>query len=201
MHLRKPHCLLPVWNIEILWKQQLILCMKLYCKCKGLTPGVTVLIPVAHRIQFSIYLSRSAHNWNLSWGGGRGGVTPCFSNHLYSCVIVAGYRHFWLSDMAADPVSAFKINRWMLQNKHGGRNQPKERDTWKNVMSNSLKSKCVSYARKDCEKKGWIIVRLDLVATGTEAQPNTLGRKGTRTGPFLYTSICCVCRVIWGLFM
>lgn len=126
MHLRKPHCFLSIWNIEILWKQQLILCMKLYCKCKGLTPGVTVLIPVAHRIQFSIYLSCSAHNWTLS---GRGGKKPCFSNHLYSCVIVAGYRHFWISDMAADPVSALKINHRMPQNKHGGRNQQTERDT------------------------------------------------------------------------
>lgn len=48
MHLPKPHCFQSRWNIEILWKQQIILCMNLYCKCKGLTPGVTVLIPVAH---------------------------------------------------------------------------------------------------------------------------------------------------------
>lgn len=44
--------------------------MKLYCKCKRLTPGVTVLIPVAHGLRFSIYLSCSAHNWNLSRRGG-----------------------------------------------------------------------------------------------------------------------------------
>lgn len=130
MHLPKPRCFLSIWNIEILWKQQLILCMELYCKCKGLTPGVTVLIPVAHRIQFSVYLSCSAHNWNLSGGEKKKQKKKtCFSNHLYSCVIVAGYRHFWLSNMAADPGSALKINRRMLQNKHGGRNQQKERGT------------------------------------------------------------------------
>lgn len=126
--------------------------MKLYCKCKGLTPGVTVLIPVARRIQFSIYLSCSAHNWNLS--GGEKKKIPCFSNHLYSCVIVAGYRHFWLSDMAADPVSALKINHRALQSRHGGRNQQKERDI-KHFKSNSRKSEMRLMCQEGLEKTDW----------------------------------------------
>lgn len=107
-------CLLTVCNVHILEQQQLALCAKLYCKRSSLTPGVKQLIPVAHRQNLSLHLPRSSacRSASLLRTGSFQQKTPLFNN-LYSCVIIAGYGHFWLSDMAADPTSALKptINR------------------------------------------------------------------------------------------
>lgn len=44
----------------------------------------------------SLPLSSFTHNWKLS------AENISLFNNLYSRVVVAGYGHFWLSDMAAE---------------------------------------------------------------------------------------------------
>lgn len=119
--------------------------MKLYCKCKGLTPGVTVLIPVAHGLPAPSISPALLITGVFQEEEEEKKKNPCLSHHLYSCVIVAGCRHFWLSDMAADPVRALKINHQMLQNKHGGRSRREERDAWD--ISQERESKKVNVSR------------------------------------------------------